>query len=338
MIGVCVLATIAVELRLYERSLVEVLPFLAVFIHPQFGEHLGDDVRHQARENGISGVLRGSGQDAEVEVLLDIKLVGNLCLQGAPLVEAEVVDYEQEHLLSGIQGREHTTLEDVGTHERTPFIAFYPFHVVLADELAKVHIGLALLQCQHLIHLTVGSRKLLFPVCQALINLHPVLERTGVAYLHSYLSEVLLIARLRHLGDYLLLMDILLQRQQYLSGIDGLYQVVGNLRTDGLVHDVLFLALGNHHHGCCRKDFLYASQCLQAADARHVLVEQYQVVRLLGTLLQSIESVGYGVHFISFFLKKQDVSLQQLNLIINPKQSVCSHIICLSACKYTTYI
>ena len=44
-------------------------------------------------------------------------------------------------------------------------------------------------------------------------------------------------------------MDILLQGQQDLIGVDGLDEVVGNLLSDGLVHDVLFLALGDHNDG-----------------------------------------------------------------------------------------
>ena len=42
-----VLLAIAVQLRLNERCLVQVLAFLLVFIHPEVGKHLGNLVGHQ---------------------------------------------------------------------------------------------------------------------------------------------------------------------------------------------------------------------------------------------------------------------------------------------------
>ena len=67
-------------------------------------------------------------------------------------------------------------------------------------------------------------------------------------------------------------MDVLLQRQQYLVGIDGLDEVIGNLLADGLVHDVLLLALGDHHDGHLWCNLLNALQGLQATESGHHLV------------------------------------------------------------------
>ncbi len=83
---------------------------------------------------------------------------------------------------------------------------------------------------------------------KSLVHLYPVFIRAAIAYLHGYLLEVLLVARLGHLSHYFLSMYILLQRQQYLVGVNRLYQIVGNLRPDGLIHNVLLLALGHHNH------------------------------------------------------------------------------------------
>ena len=99
---------------------------------------------------------------------------------------------------------------------------------------------------------------------QPLVDLRPVLPRAAVHDLHGYLLEVLLILALCHLGLYLAPVDVLLQRQQYLVGVDGLDEVVGNLLADGLFHDVLLLALRHHHHGQRRLEFLDVLQGLQA--------------------------------------------------------------------------
>ena len=159
---------------------------------------------------------------------------------------------------------------------------------------------------------------------QPSIHFHPVVERTAFLYLHRDIHEVLLIARLRYFRYNLALVDVLLQRQQYLHRVHRLDQVVGNLRTNGLVHNVLFFALRAHHHWRCRSNLLDALQRLESCQAWHHLVEHHQVERLLLALLDGVGAVRHCHHFVAFLLKEQDVSLQQLNLVVNPKNlSVC---------------
>ena len=71
-----------------------------------------------------------------------------------------------------------------------------------------------------------------------------------------------MIARLHRLSDNLLAVDVLLQRQQYLVGIDGLDEVVGNLLADSLVHDVFLLTLCHHDDRHLRCHLLDALQGL----------------------------------------------------------------------------
>ena len=97
--------------------------------------------------------------------------------------------------------------------------------------------------------------------------------------LHGNLLKLLLILALRHLGFQFSAVNVLLQREQDLIGIDGLDEIVGYLLADGLIHDILFLALGDHHHGGGRRQLFDALQRLQTAEARHLLVEQHQVER-----------------------------------------------------------
>ena len=61
-----VAAAIAVYLRLYEWSLIEVLALLLLLIDPKVGKHLGNLVGHEPRKDGVAGILRSRGQYAIV--------------------------------------------------------------------------------------------------------------------------------------------------------------------------------------------------------------------------------------------------------------------------------
>lgn len=49
--------------------------------------------------------------------------------------------------------------------------------------------------------------------------------------------------------DNLTAVEVLLDGEEYLVGIDGFYEVVGNAVADGLVHDVFFFGLCDHDYG-----------------------------------------------------------------------------------------
>ena len=82
---------------------------------------------------------------------------------------------------------------------------------------------------------------------ETFIKVYPVLPSPAVHDLHADLLEVLLIMALRHLSFYLTAMDILLESQQYLVRIDGFDQIIGNLLSNGLLHDVLLFAFRHHN-------------------------------------------------------------------------------------------
>ena len=179
---------------------------------------------------------------------------------------------------------------------------------------------------QHLSHLTISCNQLLFPICKTAIDFFPVIERASIVNLHPNLSELLLIIGLSDLGHDFLLVDVLLQGQQYLSGIDRFDKVVGNLTANGLIHNVLLFALGNHNHRNCGKNFLNAGKRFQAIDTRHVLVKKNKVIGRLGTLFEGIIAIRHGIDLIAFLFQEQDVGLQQFYLIVYPKEFICSHI------------
>ena len=280
MIGEGVAASVALELCPDEWLFVEVLAFLAVLIDPEVGEHAGDVVGHESAEDGVACVLCGCGEDAEVEVLFGCEGVAYLVEQYAPLVVAEVVDDDEEDLLALVEQGIDGALEDVGAHNGSFLRPLHPAHVVFSDELGELGVGFVLLHGEHLLHSALCLAQLQFPVGQLLVNLLPLLYARCAVDEHPQLGEDLLVARLRVLRDDFLLLDVLLQRQQYLCGVDGFDEVVGDFGSDGLLHDVLFLALRHHDDGCGRQQLLDAVEGLQSAQARHVLVEQDEVVGL----------------------------------------------------------
>ena len=57
--------------RADQRRLVQVLALLTLLVDPQFGKHLLDLGRHQAREDGVAGVLGSRRQDAVIKALVE---------------------------------------------------------------------------------------------------------------------------------------------------------------------------------------------------------------------------------------------------------------------------
>ena len=104
---------VALQLCLDEWLLVEVLALLFVLVNPQVWEHLCNLYRHQSGEDRIAGILGGGGQDAAIDILVNVEQVANLALQHLPLVVAEVVEHDEEHLLAIAQQGEHLALEEL---------------------------------------------------------------------------------------------------------------------------------------------------------------------------------------------------------------------------------
>ena len=188
----------------------------------------------------------------------------------------------------------------------------------------KAIVGLLFLHSKHIAHARVGRTEFQFPMDESPVHLRPVTPRTAFVNAHGQLLVLLLIAVLRHLGDFLPV-DVLLQCQQYLTGVDRLNQIVGYLGADGLIHDILLLALGDHHHGRLRLDFLHTLQCLEPRKTRHHLVKHDEVKGSLAAFLNGVSAIGDGCHLISFLVEKNNVGLEQFYLIIGPKYISVAH-------------
>ena len=218
-------------LRLHQRLLIEVLALLLVLIDPQVRKHLCYLVGHQSAEDSVACILCGGGQDAGVDVVVDIEERCYLRRHHAPLVISEIVDHDEENLMSLVEQRKHLLLKDVCAHERTVCGCWrvYPVEIVLAYIFGEGVVGLLLLHLQHLRHRTVCSAQLHLPVNDPSVGVFPVVYGAARVDLCRYVLEILLITRLRHLAHDLSLVNVLLQREQNLHGVNRLDEVVGNL-------------------------------------------------------------------------------------------------------------
>ena len=150
------------------------------------------------------------------------------------------------------------------------------------------------------------------------VHLFPVIDGLAVHNLHHQPLIVLPVTSLGHLGDNLLAMYILFQREEYLMRIDWLDEIIGYLGSNRLVHDILLLALCHHHHGRGGRNLLDTLQGFQSCESRHHLIEQDKVERTLPTLFYRIGSVAHRHHLITFLFQEDDVRAQQFYLIVHP--------------------
>ena len=153
--------------------------------------------------------LRAYCVDAEVEVLLGGEVFAEQRLDDPPLVEPEVVDENEEYLLTVVDEGEYLGLEELVAHQGV-FAAGNPLFVVLLDKLGKGAVGLALLQGEEFVHVALGLGELQFPEYQFLVHLVPVGPRIGVVYLAADVLELLPVVARGLLEDNLLVVEILL--------------------------------------------------------------------------------------------------------------------------------
>ena len=195
-----------------------------------------------------------------------------------------------------------------------------PVVVVAAHELREGLVGLALLVGEHLADARVArGLELDLPPRQPAVERAPVGEGLGHLQRRGQPPELRAVVGRGLLRDQLLLVYVLLDRQQHLVGVDRLDEVVGDLRPHGLVHDVLLLALGDHDDGRRRARLLDAGQRLEPRHAGHHLVEDDQVVGALGGHVDGVVAVVAGVHLVAFAFEKEHVGLEQLHFVVDPE-------------------
>lgn len=321
-IGEGIVLAVALQEGLDHGLLVEILPFFALLVDPQLGEHLRNIQGHQPGEDRIAGVLRRRRQDGEVEVFVEGVEFAQHRLDALPLVVAEVVDEDEEDLLSRVKEREDLRLEEVGAHQGASLWFAYPALVVATDEAGEEASCFGLLHLEKFLHLWVAFLELELPVHQTAIELLPLFYREAVAHLSAELCELLPVVHHRGFVDDGALVEVLLQRQEELIWIDGLDQVIGDLPADGLVHQLLLFALSDHDDGHEGAKFFDSLQGVEARQAGHVFVEEDQVEGLALDGLDGIGSAQDGRHFVALVLEEEDVRLEQVDLVVGPKDLI----------------
>ena len=300
-VGVLLLAPESVELGLYQLALMNVEPFVFIFVNPQVREHCGYLQRHQAGENGVSRILGGGGKNCGVKLLLHAKPFRKQGLHHLPLVKTEIIYKDEADFLSVVEQREDAALENLMAHERM-IVGLHPAFIFPFHKLAEIAVGVTLLHEQQLAHGSVGVGQFKLPIHKLAIHLHPVLHSGGHVYVRRNLLKLLLIAR-RGLGRYkFAAVKILFERQQNLVRIHRLYKIVGNLVPYGLVHQVLLLRFGNHYHRHLRMSLVDARQRLKPRQSRHILIKENEIESVMVKRVERVTPVGNGGDVISFVL------------------------------------
>ena len=315
-----VLAT-RTHLSLQKLLLVLILAALLVVVEPEFGHQFVDRQRHQARKYRISSILRCRRQDGAIEIIdRNIEKRMQHRVDRTPLIITEIVDQEQRRLRVVVDyGEDVAAHQRVRHHGRLLVATIDPRSVVATHKLAKFVVCLALLVRKHLFDTLVRRvGKLDLPANDLLVDGTPLLERASRAHLRRNATKLSAIIGRSLLSHKLLLMDILLDRQQHLIGVDGFDQIVGDLRSDGLVHNILLLALGDHNHRRGWANLLDAGQGFESGNAGHHLVENDQVVTLGRSHIDCVISIIAGIDLITFGFEEENVRLQQFDLVINP--------------------
>ncbi|OAV63451.1 hypothetical protein Barb6_03738 [Bacteroidales bacterium Barb6] len=318
MIRKTVILTETVYLRLNQRSLIQILPLFALLVHPKVGKHRLNLHRHQSRKDSVTRILRSRRQNAVKQILLKREVIRQQILHHPPLVKPEIINQNKKHLVPLVQQRKHLLLEKIRTHQRAFRRILHPPLIIPLDKLPESMVSLLLLSAEQIIHLRLTVLKLQLPVNNLLVHLHPVVIRQRIVDLHTDTPELLPVTHRSRFRYNHILVDILLDGQQQLVRIDRLDKIIRNLVADRLIHDALLLALGHHNNGNIAVNLLDKPQRLQARKPRHILIQKYNIKRLLPHAIHRIPPTHNGDNLIPLLPQKQNMRSQQLNLIISP--------------------
>lgn len=89
-----------------------------------------------------------------------------------------------------------------------------------------------------------------------------------------------------------------------------------------MVHQLFLFALGDHDDGHEGAKFFDSLQGVEARKAGHVFVEEDQVEGLALDGLDGIGSAQDGRHFVALVLEEEDVRLEQVDLVVGPKDLI----------------
>lgn len=138
-------------------------------------------------------------------------------------------------------------------------------------------------------------------------------------------TKLLLVRTVDVIHNKLLVLQVFLDHQQNLTGIDWLDQVVIDLGSDGLVHDLLLFILGNHDHREPGAKCFDLAQSIQSGKSGHVFVQKNHIEMLLGTTFHGFRTVVHRRNRTALAFQEHDVTPKQVDLIIRPQNFIVLH-------------
>ena len=203
----------------------------------------------------------------------------------------------------------------------------HPRLVMVFDKAHELVVGFRMLVFQNLQHASVlRFTQRGVPMHQAPVHFRPLLGIQAATEFHGKLTELAHVCRLGLFTAQASVVQNLFDRQQDLVGVDGLDQVIADFRSNGLLHDVFLLALGDHDDGHVGVPGLDALQGLDPIQTGHVFVQKHHIKRLCFHLIQGFHPTVDACHVVPLLVEKQDVWLQQLNFVVGPKNLWSSHL------------
>ena len=109
-----------------------------------------------------------------------------------------------------------------------------------------------------------------------------------------------------------------------------LHEIVRNLQANGVAQRALVLALRHHHHRHGRVDRADLGEELEAATARHLLVEQHDAVRPAPQQGERVVTVRGLLDRESLGLEEAAVRRETVDLVVNPQNALGIQHRCLS--------
>ena len=198
--------------------------------------------------------------------------------------------------------------------------------VVILDETCELVIGLGMLIFQNLQHAAVARiSQRQVPMAKSSVHFGPFIRIHPPAQLHGQLTKFPHVRRLGLLTLNPSVVQNFLDRHQDLVWIHRLDQVVADFGSDGLLHDVLLLTLGNHDDGQLRSFGLDALKRLNPVEAGHVLIQKHHVIHLLIHPLKRLHPTVDPGYVVSLFVEEQHVGSQQFDFVVCPKNMWSCH-------------
>lgn len=155
--------------------------------------------------------------------------------------------------------------------------------------------------------LVLGAGEFYLPIDESAVEVGPFGKILVLVEFDADGTKLLLVGHHGFFAHQPFCLGMFFDGEEYLVGFDRFDEVVGDLAAEGFVHDMFFLAFGDHHDGNLWMIAFDDGEGVQAAHAWHVFVEKHEVDGCFVEHFDGFVATGYGNHLIAFFLQEKDV-------------------------------